>query len=195
MSKRPMVAPFDLLTCLLLIFVILALTEKPAKPTIVTEGQLAVTDSWRAGSNNDVDLYVRDPNGRVIYFANQSAGLVHLEQDDLGTDVSGTVLLPDGRQVVTKYNGERAIIRGVVPGEYTVNVHMYQRSDKFPRETPVQVQLWFLRGQDTPLLSQRIVLGGTGSEETAFRFTLDTQGHMTSHNRLQVSLVGDPETG
>jgi hypothetical protein len=181
---------FDYLLALLGIFLILAIVEKPT-PTpmrIDTLGVYAVTASWPAGSNDDVDLWVQDPQGNIAWFAGQDAGLMHLESDDLGTNISGTVTLLNGKVISTKANGERTVIKGAIPGEYTVNIHMYQKND--PGTTVVTVQLWELRGQDRLLITKRIVLVRVAQEETAFRFTLDAAGNASNFNTLPKKLVG-----
>ncbi len=117
----------DFPTLLLSIFAALfILTEAPTRkpPTIDTPGVLAITDSWAAHSNNDIDIYVRDPVGNVVYFADTSEGLMHLEQDDLGAAVTGMQTLPNGRVVRATYNGERVVLTGAVPGEYVVNIQV-----------------------------------------------------------------------
>lgn len=178
--------PVYLLAVFIALFILTeAPTQKP--PTIETPGVLALSDTWSAGSNEDIDMYVRDPSGTLVYFADPSEGLMHLEYDDLGTAVTGVQTLPDGRKVTSSYNGERVIMTGVVPGEYSVNIQMYLRKDV--GTTPVVVQLWLLRGDDRLLLQQKLSMGKTGDEQTAFRFTLDASGQVTTHNRLPVHLV------
>jgi hypothetical protein len=152
----PMVAPFDLVTNLLIVFVALVLVSVPKQKIsqIKTLGLYAVTIKWPDGSKDDVDLYVKDPSGNIVYFVNRDAGFMHLEHDDLGE--------PD------EENYERVILRGIEPGEYIVNVHMYGRYE--PGDIVVVVELWRLQGNDKRLYSRRIVLQAPGQEETAFRF-------------------------
>lgn len=183
--RRPLVAAIDLQATLLLIFAVLALLAVIQKPTVPSNVQFAVTTSWPAGSNDDVDLYVRDPQGNIVYFADPSVGLMNLEHDDLGTAVSGTQYLPNGQKVRVLYNGERVDLRGFVPGEYTVNVHMYRKTD--PGPTRVTVELW---SADRVLVHRAVVLRTTGQEETAFRFTLTPRGTVTGVNQVQARLVG-----
>src|SRR6266498_1835167 len=92
----PMLAPFELLLCVLFIFMVIAITAEitKAKPTIDTLGYYAVTTMWPDGSNDDVDLYVRDPVGDIVWFNSQDEGLMHLEADDRGTLASGTQFIP-----------------------------------------------------------------------------------------------------
>lgn len=182
---------FDYMLALLGIFLIIAITEKPKTTPmrIDTLGVLAVTASWPAGSNDDVDLWTQDPQGNIAWFGQQDAGLMHLDSDDLGTAQSGT-MNADGRVIRATDNGERTLIKGAVPGEYIVNVHMYSKND--PGPTRVIVQLWQLRGNDRVLISKEIVLVRRGQEETAFRFTLDAAGDASQFNTLPKSLVGEP---
>lgn len=181
---------FDYLLALLGIFLILAIVEKPhATPMrIDTLGVLAVTASWPAGSNDDVDLWVQDSQGNVAWFAQQDAGLMHLESDDLGTGISGTYTTTDGRKIITSANTERTVIKGAIPGEYTVNVHMYAKNDHGP--TVVTIELWQLRGNDRVLRTVRVTLHRGGEEVTAFRFTLDAAGNASHFNTLQKRFVG-----
>lgn len=173
----PNVSALDLLSCLVMVFAILALVSTPEqrKPAVETLGYIAVVTRWEDGSFNDVDTYLRNPDGDIAYFASPDLGWMHLEQDDLGTDVSGAV-----------QNGERIIIRKVIPGEYIANVHMYG-GDK---ET-VTVELWRLRGNDERVLVKTIKLRWVGDEATAFRFTLDAQGNIKSTSDLEYSMVDD----
>lgn len=185
-----MVAAFDLVVNLLFIFVVLALIAVHAPkqpPQIRTEGLYAVTIEWPAGSNDDVDLYVRDPQGNIAYFGAQDVGLMHLDFDDLGTARTGTQILPNGKKVVVRYNGEKTVIRAATAGEYTVNVEMYDKYDRGP--TRVVVKLWRIRGAQ--LVYQReVTLREDGDERTAFRFTLSSAGAASGINRLPADLVG-----
>jgi hypothetical protein len=190
-TSYPQVAAFDLLTCLLLLFVILALTQRPVTPpSIKTFGAYAVTATWADGANDDVDLYVRDPQGNICYFANTNTGLMNLEHDDLGTLVSGTAPFAGdtkGRTVVVRENGERTVIRGVVAGEYTVNVQMYFKADNGPR--PVTISFWSLRGADRLLVQAHVTLHAEGDEATAFRVTVDASGNVVRVTHTPANLV------
>lgn len=184
-TGKHMVAAFDLLCCIMIVLVLQQGHAKP--PHIQTFGKFAVTASWAAGSDDDVDLYVRDPNGAISFFAAQTVGQMSLERDDLGTASSGTATLPDGRTIRSTWNGERTVIRGIVPGEYTVNVHMYNKNDKGTAR--VTIQLWALRGSDVLLKQVIVTLRVKGDEATAFRFTLDAAGRVSNINQLPAKLV------
>lgn len=189
-----MVAAFDLVVCLAMMFVILALTNKPVKPSVPTYGKVAATIAWTPKSNDDIDLYVRDPSGDVCFFGAPNVGLMHLEQDDLGYAITGTQTLPDGKTVHSTFNGERTVLTGIVPGQYVVNVHVYRKVDR--GADTVIVQLWLLQGSDKILLTKNVVLHKEGDEITVWRFTLSADGHVSNVNDLKMNLVspGSPVT-
>jgi hypothetical protein len=175
----------DFLSALvLLLFALVKLADfdpKHRPPRIDTYGVYAVTVAWAPDSNDDVDTYVEDPQGEIAYYKNPDAGLMHLEHDDLGRANDST----DG--VVVNHNGERVVLRGAIPGEYVVNVHMYARKDPGPAR--IEVGLYRLRGQDTLMAHRSVTLSRTDEEQTAFRFTLNAVGDVTNKNELPKKLV------
>ena len=187
----PGIAFVDFLSNVLLLFMVffvlsfVLIQPKRSEPSIDTLGSYAVVVTWPSG-DDDVDTYVRDPAGEIAYFANADAGLMHLEHDDLGR--RGDSETSDGRKVTVDSNAERVILRGILPGEYVVNVHLYGK--RSPGPVPVRLRLYRLRGPDRELVTARSSLTETGAERTAFRFTLNAAGRLTGTNQLQVRLVG-----
>jgi hypothetical protein len=175
----------DFLSALvLLLFALVKLADfdpKHRPPRIDTYGVYAVTVAWAQASNDDVDTYVQDAQGEIAYFTKPDAGLMHLEHDDLGraNDSEGAV--------VVNHNGERVILRGEVPGEYVVNVDMYEKND--PGSTRVEVSLYRLRGEDALVMHRSVTLRRVREEQTAFRFTLNAAGDVTDRNELPKKLV------
>lgn len=174
-----------LLGILLMQQAILALsTIQTQKPHVPTYGQYAVEIQWPL-NQDDVDLYVQDPKGEIVYFAAADAGLMHLEHDDLGSNTTGYDKLP--------FNYERVILRGTIPGEYTVNVHMYY--EEHPgTSSKVKVTLWSLQGQDKIVKQTTVTLRNKGDEHTAFRFEMNGAGQVTGTNDLQKKLVNSAYT-
>ena len=174
----PAFAAIDFLSCLLVVFVAVAVTSRP--PQVKTYGSYAVVARWPAGSN-DVDLYVRDPAGNLCYFHNTQAGQMQLEHDDLGTLASN---YGNGRP-----NVERTVLRGTTPGQYVVGANFFlQRTPK--GRIPVSVELWDLRGDDRVLKSRVVYVAHTGDQRTPFRFTVDASGRVTGFSYLAANLIG-----
>jgi hypothetical protein len=173
----PAFAAIDFLSCLLVVFVAVAVTSRP--PQVKTYGAYAVTLQW-PGGNNDVDLYVRDPAGSICYFRDMQVDQMQLEHDDLGTSATSY-----GRG---KPNVERIILRGTMPGQYVVNTHLFSRVQG-TAPIPVSVELWDLQGNDRLLKARTVYLKDAGDERTPFRFTLDQSGATTGFSYVPVSLV------
>ena len=131
------IATVDVMINLVLVFAVLlrlsimiANTEAAQKKQAHTSANALylVTVVWPGESNDDVDTYVRDPVGHLVYFRRLQDGLMCLTRDDTGAD-SNNITLPDRRVVKSEINKETVEIRGVIEGEYIVNCHMY-RKDK-----------------------------------------------------------------
>ncbi len=186
-----LVVAVDLLAAIVLIQQAIIARETIAKRSlqVPTSGAYAVTVTWPPGSNDDVDTYVEDPAGDIVYFRSQDAGLMHLEHDDLGQSLSG-VQVEGAQTTIVHWNGERVVLRGTLTGSYVVNVQMYRKAStgSTPGPVPVEVQLWDLR-TGAIVTGERVVLSREGDERTAFRFRLDRRGAVVSINHLQKRFV------
>jgi hypothetical protein len=174
--------------CLFIVAYVQINPEAKQEHAIETSGKYAVVMRWPDGSRDDVDLYLRDPTGRIAYYSNRDVGLMHLEHDDLGAK-SDMVRTKDGT-FKADVNEERVIVRGTIPGEYTVNVHMYHKED--PATTPVEIFLYRLQGNDQEIVKKQRTLERVGDERTAFRFSIAADGELVpgSINELPRSFVG-----
>lgn len=177
------------LLCFIALFIIAYVQIRPeseAESVITTEGEFAVILDWPDDSVDDVDLYVRNPRGAIVYFESRDTGLMHLEHDDLGS--RNDTFSKDGVDIRVLKNQERVVIRGVIPGEYTVNIHMYRKNDPFP--THATVSLFRIRGSDHEIVKKERVLDHDGHEYTVFRFTLDQSGSVSNINELPRTIAG-----
>jgi len=186
----PGIAMTDLSTNLLGIFICLfmlsflmmskKIEEKNNK--VESKAEFLITVTWDKDSDNDVDTYVEDPLGNLVFFRAREQGLMHLDRDDIGKN-NDRITMADGKAFEVKENRETLTIRGIVPGEYVVNVHMYTKRDKEDL-CPVTVKLEKINPSLKTSNIKEVVLGKLGDEKTAFRFTLDKTGDVTSINEL-----------
>jgi len=115
----PAFAAIDFLSCLLVVFVAVALTSRP--PQVKTYGAYAVVVTWPKG-HNDVDLFVRDPEGAVSYFAKAQADQMQLEHDDRGTAATG--------YTHSNRKEERTVLRSASSGGWVANTLADLRLDQ-----------------------------------------------------------------
>ncbi|MEK9152492.1 MAG: hypothetical protein AAB692_03940, partial [Patescibacteria group bacterium] len=190
MSRRPQIFGKTLFVDLMMstLIVVTALLiissddEKQARQRthIQAEGKFVIVMTWPDGSRDDVDLHVMSPNDKDVYFSSREVDLMHLDHDDRGAR-GDSVETAEGT-VIADSNEERTTIRGIIPGEYIVNAHMYYKLDDDP--TPVTIVLYKLIGRDAEVVRKVRVLEYRGHEQTAFRFTLDAEGTVSDINEL-----------
>ena len=179
----PAFAAIDFLSCLLVVFVAVALTSRP--PQVKTYGAYAVVITWPKGQN-DVDLLVRDPEGAVSYFAKAQADHMQLEHDDRGTAATG--------YTHSNQNEERTVLRSASSGGWVANILLYAR-EQGSAPIPVVVALWDLRSSDRLVYRDTRQLKHTGDERTAFRFTIDHAGNVAGISHPTVSLASKAYPG
>lgn len=137
-------------------------------------GTLAVAITWPQG-DTDVDLWTTGPGEMgAVGYSNLSGLLWNLLRDDLGN-------MPDALGL----NFEHAYTRGIVPGEYVINVHCF-RCPTVP--VPVMVEITLHTGQKDktarPVLVTKTVLTRNMEEKTVVRFKLDERGNVSGINSV-----------
>ena len=169
----------------LFLIAIMFMNPVAKKGIINPKAEYIITIAWPDNSPDDVDTWVEDPNGNLIWFRNREAGLVHLDRDDRG-QINDTITV-NGTEIQNPLNQEVVTIRGVVPGEYVVNVHYYATETKLPIRVTVKVS------KVNPAL-EIVYYGDTllekkGEEKTAVRFVIDKSGAVTQVSHIAKSLV------
>ena len=141
-------------------------------------GNVMVEVNWPPNLDSDVDLWVQAPGDVPVGYSNKGGAVFNLLRDDLGQqlDLSGL-------------NYESSYARGIVPGEYTVNVHLY-RNRAAAMLVPVTVVVSTKGHASDPsrqVLMSKVELDHEGQERTVFRFKLNEAGQVVpgSVNSLQ----------
>ena len=182
----------------ILAFVLINPVAKKSDVEIVAEFIIKIT--WPTDSVDDIDLWMRDPLGNYAGFKSKDVGLMSLNRDDLGTS-NDTVYDPDGKRIVVFRNEELITIRGIVPGEYIVNVHWY--GDKPPITelgqkdypiVPVETQIEKINPYNV-VYAKIVNLTIKGQEITVIRFTVDEKGNVVKFSDLPYSIVQKVKLG
>lgn len=132
-------------------------------------GNVIIEARWDDKLRTDVDLWVQAPGDVPVGYSNKSGLIFNLLRDDLGSYADPT-----------EVNFETSYSRGIPPGEYTVNLHMFRNLENI---YPIWVRVVARIKKDTEagaatLASTRVRLDREGQEITAFRFTLNDQGDL-----------------
>jgi hypothetical protein len=179
---------FNALLGFVVMFVLAFLLINPIAQTgaVDAKAEFLITLSWPDGRREDVDLYVEDPSGNLVWFRTREAGLMHLDRDDLGR--SNDVIRVAGREIVNPLNQEIVSIRGIQPGEYVVNLHLYRAEPK-PRTVPATVKVEKLNPKVEVVFYGDVPLARPSQEHTAVRFTVRADGSVDAVNQLPKALV------
>jgi hypothetical protein len=132
-------------------------------------GNVIIEARWDDKLRTDVDLWVQAPGDVPVGYSNKSGLIFNLLRDDLGSYADPT-----------EVNFETSYSRGVPPGEYTVNIHLFRNLENV---YPIWVRVVARIKKETEagaatLAATRVRLDREGQELTAFRFTLNDKGDL-----------------
>lgn len=149
------------------------------------KAEYILTITWEDNNPDDIDVWVEDPDGRLVWFRNPEAGLLHLDRDDRG--LLNDTLIINGEEVQNPLNQEVITIRGVVKGEYVVNLHYYASETG----NPVDVNLRLVKVNPAleVIYYDAVNLEKVGDEKTALRFRINIDGKISNINFLPKQLV------
>ena len=166
---------FNILLGFVLLFFISILFINPITKlgNVNLKAEYIITVDWPDNLPDDIDLWVRDPNGEIVSYLNKDAGWLHLDRDDRGI-INDRVKIGD-QELVYPLNREVVTLRGLIPGEYTVNVFLYEHESK----RPVDVKLTIEKVNPSLKLVyfNSISLPSKDTEITIARFNLNQKGN------------------
>jgi hypothetical protein len=142
-------------------------------------GNLVAELRWYPDDLNcDVDLWVQGPGSYAVGYSNLRGRIWNLLRDDLGHGHNYNDYLG--------LNYEHAFTRGFIPGDYTINAHLY-RCHTTP--VPLKLQVTIIVGSTKRLIhAGEYVLTRQGQEMTLIRFTLDESGNDSHHHAAYIPL-------
>jgi len=144
-------------------------------------GNVMVEARWADELDTDVDLWVQAPGDVPVGYSNKGGAIFNLLRDDLGRNADPTQL-----------NYEVSYSRGIPPGEYTVNLHMYRnKAHVSPIKVTVVTSVKKPNSESAKqVLSSTIDLLAENQETTVYRFKLTEAGELIpeSVNSLPKSL-------
>jgi hypothetical protein len=143
--------------------------EAQAAVASTVPGNVMVEARWADELDTDVDLWVQAPGDVPVGYSNKSGLIFNLLRDDLGRNADPTQL-----------NYEVSYSRGVPPGEYAINLHMYRNKSKVsPVKVTVVTSVKRPNAESAKqILTSSVDLMVENQETTVYRFKLTEAGEL-----------------
>ena len=164
---------------------VLSISPDAKDGKVDTKAEFIITMDWPDNHPDDLDLFVQDPIGNIVWYRHREAGFLTLDRDDRGG--ANDFILVNGMKIPSPVREEIVTVRGLVPGEYTVNISHFQALTGQPVEATVKVQK--LNPVAQLIFDDKVMVDHTGDEKTAVRFKLDAEGKVTDVQRRPKSLL------
>ena len=184
---------FNIVVGLAFLFLLAFILMNPiAKEKDIEEkSDFIIVMTWDDESGDDIDLWVRDPQGNIVSFRNRGIGFMHLDRDDLGLS-NDKIMGPDGKMIYVYRNKEVISLRGFSEGTYLVNAHVYNKKpwkDGAMHNSHIKVELIKLNPY-SEVVQAEFVGVARGQEFTAFHFTLDSDGNVIRLSDKRNPMIG-----
>jgi hypothetical protein len=178
---------FKALQVIAFLFFIALLMVSPESNSgkVDSKAEFLITMDWPDNHPDDLDLFVQDPTGNLAWYRRREAGFLTLDRDDRGG--ANDFIVVAGKKITSPVREEIVTIRGIVAGEYTVNVSHFQATTGQP--VPVNVKVQKLNPTAQVIFDNKLTVDHTGDEQTAVRFALDAEGKVIDVHQRRKSLL------
>jgi hypothetical protein len=164
---------------------LLAMNPEAKSGKIDTKAEFVITMNWPDNHPDDMDLYVEDPLGNIVWYHTREAGFMTLDRDDRG-GLNNSIMVA-GKRVYSPIREENVSIRGIIAGEYIVNVNYYLKSQ--PDPVPVSVKVEKVNPMLEVIHYDTMIFTHATEEQTAVRFRVAQDGSVTGLDHTFKSLI------
>src|SRR3978361_767373 len=144
---------------------LLAIRPEATDGKIDSKAEFIITMDWPDNHPDDLDMFVQDPIGNIAWYRRREAGFLVLDRDDRGG--ANDFIMVNGKKIPSPIREEIVTVRGIVAGEYTVNVSPFQATTGQPVTASVKVQK--LNPVAQVIFDNKLMLDRSGEEKTALR--------------------------
>ncbi|MDJ0881829.1 MAG: hypothetical protein QNJ56_09285 [Gammaproteobacteria bacterium] len=145
------------------------------------KAEYIITVTWPDNQPDDIDIWVQDPNQNLLSYRDSDVGWLHLDRDDQG-DLNDKIMI-DGVETVYPINQEVVTIRGIVSGQYIVNLQYYKSTTGKPVTATVKIEK--VNPSLKAVFVDKVTLLREDDEVTVLRFNLDARGEVSGISHLQ----------
>ena len=169
----------------LFLVAILFMNPVAKRGNVNLRAEFIITLIWPDHQPDDLDLWVEDPLGEVVSYLKRDAGWLHLDRDDRGS-LNDTIEV-GGQRILHPINQEVVTMRGIIAGEYVVNVYYYESKTGAPVTATVQVDK--VNPELKTVYFEQVQLPRQDDERTVVRFTISADGDVVEVNQLPKRLT------
>lgn len=163
-----------LLISFLFIIIFMKVEQKKDDTTIKTKAEFVITVEWDEKTDNDIDTWLKDPQGNIVFYKDKEVGIMHIDRDDRGM-INDFYTDRSGENIYIKTNQELTTIRGFIEGEWILNIHYYRRGQPI-EPVEVTVTITKLNPRTEVLLKKTLILNEYWQEITIARFEMTSNG-------------------
>jgi len=164
---------------------LLVINPEANEGKVESKAEFIITMNWPDNHPDDIDLYVEDPAGNIVWYHDREAGFMMLDRDDRGG--ANDFIIVNGKKITSPIRQETVSIRGIVAGEYIVNIDDYLSTTGKP--VPVSVKVEKINPTVQVIYYDTLTLERGGQEKTAVRFTVAADGSVTDVGHDEKSLI------
>lgn len=164
---------------------LLAVSPDSKDGKIDSKAEFIITMDWPDNHPDDLDLFVQDPAGNIAWYRHREAGFLTLDRDDRGG--ANDFIIVNGKKIPSPIREEIVTVRGILAGEYTVNISHFRATTREPVIANVKVQK--LNPTAQVVFDNKLQLDHAGDEKTAVRFRIDAEGKVINVDQRPKSLL------
>src|SRR5215470_17094532 len=116
---------------------LLAVSPESKDGKIDSKAEFIITMDWPDNHPDDFDLFVQDPAGNIAWYRRREAGFLTLDRDDRGG--ANDFIIVNGKKIVPPIREEIVTVRGILAGEYTVNISHFRANKRDQVDAHVKV--------------------------------------------------------
>lgn len=194
-----------MLKVLLMVFVmymvLAVVAKKNDEGNVSKKAEFQITAEWNKARDPaidcDIDLWVRNPDGQIVYWSSKENDVMNIERDDIGAR-NDSFVNERGETINTNEDKEYWYLRAVKPGEYTANLHLFSclnggiyssRPADIIKPVSVEVKLTKLNPKSNIIDVKMVSLDTIWGEKTAFNFTINGTGEVTKITQIPTKII------
>lgn len=168
------------------LFVLSFLLINPISKTedVPSPAQYLITMEYDKESDDDLDIWIQSPSGKIVYYGSRGNGFINLERDDLGR-TSDCITTKNGVSKCIRINREVITLRGTEEGEYKVQMRVYSQKLNSPTGNPVHFEVLGVNPYEV-LWTRDLEYEQTNQRISVVRFTVE-DGDVVSFSELDFS--------